>query len=61
VFRMFQTLSADANGHSGIGLALCKRLVESHGGRINLSSCDGVRGTAFHVWWPRFQWRKHDY
>jgi PAS domain S-box-containing protein len=58
VFRIFQTLGADANGHSGIGLALSKRLVEAHGGWIKLDSAAGVRGTAFHVWWPRFQYRK---
>jgi len=59
VFRMFQTLAPSNRDHSGIGLALSKRLVESHGGWIKLDSLDGVRGTAFHVWWPRFQWRKH--
>jgi PAS domain S-box-containing protein len=59
-FRMFQTLSTDERAHSGIVLALCKRMVESHGGRIKLDSADGVRGTSFHVWWPKFQWRSHD-
>jgi PAS domain S-box-containing protein len=58
VFQMFQTLSAREHGHSGIGLALTKRLVEAHGGRISLESTEGVRGTTFHVWWPRIQWRK---
>jgi PAS domain S-box-containing protein len=58
VFQMFRTAAADARGHSGIGLALSKRLVEAHGGWIKLDSSVGVRGTAFHVWWPRFQYRK---
>jgi PAS domain S-box-containing protein len=58
VFRMFQVLTQGKRGDSGIGLALSKRLVEAHGGRITLESADGVRGTLFSVWWPRFQWRK---
>jgi PAS domain S-box-containing protein len=58
VFRMFQTLSPTSSGESGMGLALSKRFVECHGGRIALESADGMRGTSFRVWWPRFQWRK---
>jgi PAS domain S-box-containing protein len=53
VFQMFQTLAAGKHAHSGIGLALSKRLVESHGGHIVLESKDGVRGTTFRVRWPR--------
>jgi signal transduction histidine kinase len=60
VFRMFQTLSAARHDHSGIGLALCRRLVEAHGGWITVESKDGTRGTTFHVWWPRFNWRHND-
>ena len=60
VFRMFQRLATGQPEHSGIGLALTKRLVEAHGGWIKLDSAEGARGTAFHVWWPRFQWRKND-
>jgi PAS domain S-box-containing protein len=61
VFRIFQTLAPGTQQHSGIGLALSKRLVEAHGGWLKLESVSGMRGTAFHVWWPRFQWRKtHD-
>jgi PAS domain S-box-containing protein len=60
VFRIFQTLGGGTQRHSGIGLALSKRLVEAHGGWLKLESAAGIRGTAFHVWWPRFQWRKTD-
>ena len=58
VFRIFQTLATETREHSGIGLALSKRLVEAHGGWIKLDSATGVRGTTFNVWWPRFQYRK---
>jgi PAS domain S-box-containing protein len=58
VFRIFQTLGGGTQRHSGIGLALSKRLVEAHGGWLKIESVAGIRGTAFHVWWPRFQWRK---
>ena len=58
VFRMFQTLSPANRGGAGMGLALSKRFVETHGGRIALESADDVRGTTFRVWWPRFQWRR---
>ncbi len=56
VFQMFHTRSADKGEHSGIGLALSRRLAESNGGRIQLES-GGTRGATFHVWWPRFQGR----
>ena len=58
VFRIFQTLSPANRASSGIGLALTKRLVKLHGGRIEVDSPEGTRGTSFRVWWPRFQWRK---
>jgi PAS domain S-box-containing protein len=54
VFRLFQTLTANERAGSGIGLALAKRLTESHGGRIELANQQAGRGAAFQVWWPRF-------
>jgi PAS domain S-box-containing protein len=53
VFRLFQTAGAADRAGSGMGLALTKRIVESHGGRIELSSpVSGDRGACFSVWWP---------
>ncbi len=54
VFRLFQTLSTGESSGSGIGLALAKRLTESHGGQIELISNTDNPGCSFHVWWPRF-------
>ncbi|MEP6886230.1 MAG: PAS domain-containing sensor histidine kinase [Gammaproteobacteria bacterium] len=53
MFRIFETLEPGNQRNSGIGLALSKRLVEARGGWLKLDSVAGVRGTAFHVWWPR--------
>lgn len=60
VFRLFQTLTASERAGSGIGLALVKRLTESHGGQIELITKDGVRGATFKVLWPRFPRRDLD-
>lgn len=59
VFRLFQTLN-NSETSSGIGLALAKRLTESHGGQIELVANEGVRGCIFRVWWPRFSRKDFD-
>lgn len=53
IFRLFQTLSNNKQS-SGIGLALAKRMSESHGGHIELVCNPGQRGVEFRVYWPRF-------
>jgi PAS domain S-box-containing protein len=53
-FRLFQTVSNSGRSNSGLGLAVAKRLVEAHGGNIELMSDDGHRGCHFRVYWPRF-------
>lgn len=54
VFRLFQTVTSSERSGTGIGLSVSRRLVETHGGRINVEANQHQRGVTFHVWWPRF-------
>lgn len=54
VFRLFQTLTGTGTSHGGVGLAVAKRLCESHGGRLELDKNHVTGGCCFVIWWPRF-------
>ncbi|WP_201777743.1 PAS domain-containing sensor histidine kinase [Thalassomonas actiniarum] len=54
IFKLFQTLSRTDKRGSGIGLAVTRRLVETHGGKITVTTNQEQRGSTFHLWWPRF-------
>jgi signal transduction histidine kinase len=51
IFGMFSRASSAADG-AGIGLAVCRRIVEAHGGRIWVEAADGA-GSAFRFTMPR--------
>jgi signal transduction histidine kinase len=51
VFEIFQTLAGVDKGNTGIGLSIVKKIVESQGGSITISSPVAERGTTF-----RFDW-----
>lgn len=52
IFQMFARLhSPDEYPGTGIGLALCARIVERHGGSIDVVSAEG-EGATFRVWLP---------
>ncbi|MBL8511571.1 MAG: PAS domain S-box protein, partial [Betaproteobacteria bacterium] len=52
IFKLFQTASVSERGNSGVGLAVSKRLVDTHGGWIVVESQEGQRGTCFRFFWP---------
>lgn len=53
IFQMFGRANPDgAIAGDGIGLALCQRIVQAHGGRIWAESVAG-EGSVFHLWLPR--------
>jgi signal transduction histidine kinase len=53
IFGLFKRLGTGSNG-SGIGLALCRKVVENHGGLIEAQGKEG-KGAVFHILLPIHQ------
>jgi signal transduction histidine kinase len=51
VFRIFQRLHGREIPGTGIGLAICRKVMERHGGRIRIAETDGP-GTTFELMLP---------
>jgi PAS domain S-box-containing protein len=57
--KIFELFYSDKRGGSGLGLPICKKIVEDHGGRIEVQS-DPTVGSTFTVWIPRHPPRSGD-
>jgi two-component system, chemotaxis family, sensor kinase Cph1 len=51
IFEMFSRANREIEG-AGIGLAVCRRIIEAHGGRSWVEAADGG-GSAFRLTLPR--------
>lgn len=47
IFSPFQRLDSPRRDGAGVGLAVCKRIVERNGGRMFIESVPGVGSTFF--------------
>jgi hypothetical protein len=59
LFNAFQRLHGNATAGEGIGLALVRRMVERHGGRVWAESKEG-QGTTFYLSLPEAQARAEE-
>lgn len=57
VFEILKCLHSQSEYEgTGVGLAICKRVVESYGGNITVES-ELNKGTSFYLQFPKTEWR----
>ena len=52
IFQVFRRLDAKQEGGQGLGLAIVRRIIDRHQGKIEVESIPG-KGTTFRVYFPR--------
>ena len=50
--KIFELFFTDKRGGSGLGLPICKKIIEDHGGRIEVETHPS-QGSTFKIWIPR--------
>lgn len=59
IFKLFHRGSTKADG-DGVGLAFTRRMINAHGGMINVTSPGALGGARFDIYWPRILLKEFD-
>jgi two-component system sensor histidine kinase DctS len=50
--RIFEAFASAKEGGMGMGLSICRSIIEAHHGRIELSRSAALHGAQFTLWLP---------
>ena len=59
IFKLFHRGATKAEG-DGVGLAFTRRMINAHGGMINVTSPSPLGGARFDIYWPRILLKEFD-